>query len=182
METSFKINTDLLFPAIKKIVKLVPSLKKAGNIKISVQPLDIVFSCPGIEFILPAETSGYADVMVPFIILYAIQKTEKAKSLTFTFSQGTIKTETITINNPRILVHNLFTKKAVDLPLNSNALDILRLRLTHTNDQLIEYNMLESVEKAEQKFEDELSIVIQTLHKYGISRTDILELIYKKLE
>ena len=182
MESTFKINTGILFPAIKKIAKLVPSLKKVGNIKITVQPLDIVISCPGIEFTIPAETSGYADIIVPFITLYAISKTEKAPSLSFTFSQGSLKTQTISITSPHILVNSLFTKKEIDLPMNSTALDILRLRKKYSDAELIEYNMLDTVKRAEQKFENDLHQVIDTLYQYGILRSDILELINQKLK
>ena len=97
METTFKIETKELFPAIKKIAKLIPALKKVGNIKITIQPMDIVISCPGAELTLKAETSGYADIIIPFVILYGIQQTDKSNSLTFTITQGSIKTERITI-------------------------------------------------------------------------------------
>ena len=182
MESSFKINTGLLFPAIKKIAKLVASLTKKGNIKITVQPLDIVISCPGIEFTIPAETTGYADVIVPFNIPFAISKAEKAASITFTFSQGSVKTEAFSVNSPHILVTSLFTKKEIDLPLNSTALDILRLRKKYTDAQLREYNMMDQVIRAEKKFENDLHGVIDTLYQYGILRVDILELINKKLK
>jgi hypothetical protein len=182
MVSSFKINTALLFPAIKKIAKLVPSLKKVGNIKITVQPLDIVISCPGVEFAFPAETSGYSDIIVPFVTLYAISKTETVSSLTFTFSHGSLKTQTISITSPHILVNSLFTKKEIDLPMNSTALDILRLRKKYTDAELLEYNMLSTVLRAEKKFEDDLFQVIGTLYQYGILRSDILELINQKLK
>ena len=182
METTFKIKTEEFYPAIKKIAKLIPTFKKVGNVKITVQPMDIVISCPGIEMTIPAETSGYADVIVPFILLYAIHKTEKVTNLTFTFTQGTIKTEKITINNPRILVNSLFTTKEIDLPLNATSLDILRLRITHSPDELGQYNMLDKLLTEEKKLDEDLLQITHVLYKFGITRQDILDLILKKLE
>lgn len=182
METTFKINTKELFTAIKKTGRLVPALKKAGNIKISVQPTDIVISCQGVEFTIPAETTGYVDIILPFTILYAIQATETASSLTFTVTQGSLKTEKFTINNFKITVQNLFTKKAIDLPINPITLDFLRLRNIHTEAQLREYNMLQQVEKAERQLEKDLSQALKILKPYNILQSDILELLEKKLK
>jgi len=181
MPTIIKANTKDFAKAITLIGKTIPALRKLGNVKVSVLPNDITIYAPGIEQTVKAETEGYTDMMIPFRLLYGIAKTDKRDMLILTIIDGQIDCGGYTLASSIIKLNTVFSKKEIDLPVNSAKIDILSLRARYSPEQLREYKMLLEIESAERQLEKALLQALIYLEPYGINRNDLDELIDNKI-
>jgi len=181
MESHFTIDTKEFKKMISEANKLIKGAAQT-SVKISVLPDTVEFQFQGMQKLLKAESDTYNDVLVPFSVLYGFARTVSDKRIAFAFKDGEVKVGVATVMGPNIKVESLFSRKAADLPMNLTPRVLLRLKMQYPKEELVQLNLFEMVAASERDMEKEVVKAARLLAPYGISKAELLALIWGKLE
>lgn len=118
-------------------------------------------------------------VSVPLDHLYQVIKTYSTPEINISIADGKITCGTITFGG--VSINQLDESEEhirVDIPINYTDVDLLRLRSKYTEKDIIRNGLYIKLETAEHELSKNISKALKSLKKYGVTHTDIQQLIY----
>ncbi len=168
----FSIETEDLEHLIRrlKIVEKVNRRKKHKiNCEVTVKDGIVEFNSPGYFQVLEAKTTGACRFSTSISIFFKLLKTYKKSTLYFEVHDNCLQIEDLSIKINTTFFHNDRILRSMQIPINYNYDDLLRVRMnSFTTDELDLNNVRVQVLKARQIFLLDLLAAHKLLEIYKI--------------
>ena len=164
--------TSQLLKTLKQVKGAVNEKTPKGiatSCEITIIDNKVAFAVPGAVFSMPCTTQGTCKATVPFLHFLEIIKSLKEPELEITITNGKITLGGITISAHTTFFQNDLILRTIDLPINYNDSDLLRLTKENYTPKEFRFNRLTSNIKLAKK---NLQINLKTAHgklkAYGV--------------
>jgi hypothetical protein len=181
LETQFTIQVSDFKKVITEVKKLSPKSLKI-DVPISIQPDRIEFLFVGMSRLLPAITTHFCDVVIPFRVLDAISKTADTKELTFQVEEGKLEYGRVSLTSKDVHIQSLFLNSESSVPMNSTPKILLGMRRKHSEEYLKKNGYLSLIIKEEKRLDDNLKTAVNKLKDYGITYQMLRELVQNQFK
>lgn len=177
MQSLFIVNTVAFRKQLKAWKKLVPAYRYSGILHIGVEPFKVRLKAAGLEQTMEATTEGFADLHVPFQMLYKLVLAETYPVFRVVVCPGELKSGTFSAKNENIKVTSFLASDEINLPMNYTQMDLLALRYSHGATELANHGWLSKVNLAEVELEQALNAAHRKLRDYGVTYEELSELV-----
>ncbi len=184
IKAGFKLTTKELRSILKRIkTTLAPRWKEQRpycELTIKTNTIELVVT--GVKQICECEAWGPAKVTISFLhLLYLVN--DRPRLMT----KVAVGDDFMTINETTVPVVTWFFKndsilRSIDLPVNYDIVDILKLPQKYTKEELVFNKLAEENRKAQDKLYDDIVKVRRILKKYRITEDQIQNFVLSEIE
>jgi hypothetical protein len=171
--------SDLL-SALRIVAVGVPKNKRQRaevNVEIDLRPDAAEFATIGARSKIACVCTACAKVFLPFAYLLDVVRRWDKDQFVAEIEPGKLIVGLHTLESSRITIVHPENQERIELPLNYTVLDILKLRYSHSPEDLDRMNLLCRVEQAEDELEADAARAERQLSKYGLSAAYLIKLI-----
>lgn len=157
--------------------------KRRVYCEITITDGNITLVSPGVTYSIAAETSGMAKVALPFLYLVNVVNDSKSAEAEFVVVEGWLKAGNIKVAAKTTFLDNDRILRSVNLPLNYNDADLLKMFDEGYTAEELKFNKLELRRaKASDELEANIRKAYKVLKVYGITYEEIRKLVMQKLK
>jgi len=183
---TFKIDTKELKSTLKKM-KLAFSgqttkMRKKAVCEITIKSRQIEIVVTGIQYLVPAESSGAAKMVVQFFPFLKLLDSYPESILKFKVSNGMVEVGTFSFPAKTTFIENDTILRSIVLPLNYNDKDLLQLLIKGYTKEELEFNHISpAIEKARNELISNIFDALESLKQYGVTLEDLKKLVTYRL-
>jgi exopolyphosphatase/pppGpp-phosphohydrolase len=131
---------------------------------------------------VPAQTEGFADILVPAVLVKGYINTTSTASMSFTFSTGTLKCGSSTFSSSAITVETVFNQPQNPLAINATRMSVLRFAYNKSEDELEKLGLTGTIRYAKRVLSEKIQEAAELLKDYEVSFDDLKHMIDKKIK
>jgi hypothetical protein len=139
----------------------------------------------GSPLVCHRNNSEHWNIELPFMYIYSVVKNSKNNEINISFENNKLKFENVTIAGVKITKRENNTKEnnasKIELPFNYTDIYLLNLRPKYTENVINQNGLVDLIEKAESRLENNLKAAVKYLKIYGLSYEELKELIKSKI-
>lgn len=181
----FQLKTKVLKQTLAKMKVALKSTaldKRTVYCEITITDGKITLTCPGVTYTVDAETDGMAKVALPYLYLANILKDHKALEIKASLSDNWLKLGSVKVAAKTTFMQNDTILRSVNLPLNYNDRDLLKMSDQGFTPEELQFNRLESkIDNAQNKLEANILKAYKVLKIYGFTYDEIMKLVNQKV-
>jgi hypothetical protein len=181
----FQLKTKVLKQTLAKMKVALKSTaldKRTVYCEITITDDKITLTCPGVTYTVDAETSGMAKVALPYLYLANILKDQKDVEI-----EASVSNNWLTLGSVKVAAKTTFMEsdkilRSVNLPLNYNDADLLKMPEQGFTKEELQFNRLEtSFDNAQDKLGVNILKAYKVLRVYGFTYEEIEKLVNQKV-
>jgi hypothetical protein len=181
----FQLKTKVLKQTLAKMRVALKSTaldKRTVYCEITITDGKITLTCPGVTYTVVAKTDGMAKVALPYLYLANILKDHKALEIEASVSDNWLKLGSVKVAAKTTFMQSDNILRSVNLPLNYNDADLLKMPEQGFTKEELEFNRLDTkIEKAQNHIQINISRAHKALKSYGITVEEIEHLVKSKV-
>jgi hypothetical protein len=181
----FQLKSKILKQTLTKMRVALKSTaldKRTVYCEITITDGKVTLTCPGVTYSVDAETDGMAKAALPFLYFINILKDHKAQDIQVAVSENWIQLGSVKVAAKTTFLQNDHILRSVNLPLNYNDADLIKMPGQGFTKEELEFNRLDTkIEKAQNHIESNISRAHKALKPYGITIEEIEQLVKSKL-
>jgi hypothetical protein len=160
-----------LLKALKHFNPVLPGgkLKRSIMLEINVKINCVELSTTGASYLINCRTEGVAKVSVPLSHFFRIVKDSSNKIFNATFENGKMNFGPGVLNVPAIHITHPENTKRINLPINYNERDLIRLRIHYADEELLFNNLLDEVKAAIANKKIRINNALKSLRPLGVT-------------
>lgn len=179
---TFKVDTKELKSALKKMKPafsgLTTKMRKKSVCEVTVKSQQIELVVTGIQYIIPAESSGSAKIVFQFFPVLMLLDSYPESILEFKISDGKVEVGSFSIPAKTTFIENDSILRSIILPINYKDKDLLQLLIKGYTKEELEFNHISpAIEKARNNLISDSNKAFESLKQYGVTREDLKKLI-----
>jgi hypothetical protein len=185
MSISLSCSTTAFREGMKHLSVALPRKKKeliASQLELNIRPNNLTLSTIGATYHIDCSANGFAKVILPTMLLLKIVKALKSETLSLECAEGEIKCDGFVISSDSISVVHPENQSSIDLSMNYTLVDLLRLRISNTDEELERMNLLHKVRKAQSDLSKNIHLAHELLKDYGVRIHDLEGLVESKVK
>jgi len=181
----FQLKTKVLKQTLAKMKVALKSTaldKRTVYCEITITDGKITLTCPGVTYTVDAETSGMAKVALPYLYLANILKDHKALETEASVSDNWLKLGSVRVAAKTTFMESDNILRSVNLPLNYNDADLLKMPDQGFTPEELQFNRLENrIDSAQNKLGANILKAYKLLKVYGFTYEEIEKLVNQKV-
>lgn len=189
MKVSFQCQTNELIEGLKHIRSVLPTRKKkelyAVSLKVDVNHKYIGLYSIGASANVECQriTNRNKTILVPFEHFFQVASNHGEETITITVEGSKIKCGRLTIPGGEI-VDKVISKNKGEIQISVKAKDdeILKFEQSHSEEEIGAAGLLLTVEMAKDRLEMNAIRASKFLEDYGITKADLIKLVYDKIK
>ena len=178
MEIKINCPTKELLEALQRLKVVLPKgvAGKRAYLEMEIRIDEIDLKVQGATQIVNGKTEGFGKVSVPFHYLIELVKMVKEEKFSVVITDDKMECGKITVSVRTDFKAPKATRK-IDLPINFASLDALRMRKSHTEEEIRSNNMFTKILEEEKLKDQRIEKAFLLLKIYNISKTELQQLV-----
>lgn len=180
----FSCSTSDLRAALRHIRVALPERRSdqvKARVEFSLKPDSITLSVVGASYTIDTHTGLYVKIFMPVMLLSRAVRVAKSPKMAIECETGKVRFNGMELSSAAIEVSHPENQSKLDLTINYNLRDILRLRNLHSEDEIKRMGVYDKLIATEEKLELDLQDVFDLLKPYGVTYRDFREWVESKI-
>jgi hypothetical protein len=183
---TFKVDTKELKSTLKKMKPafsgLTTKMRKKSVCEVTIKSHQIELVVTGIQYIIPAESSGAAKIVFQFFPFLKLLDSYTQSILEFKVSNGIVEIGSFSFPAKTTFIENDSILRSIILPMNYKDKDLLQLLIKGYTKEELEFNHISpAIEKARNTMISNIHKAFESLKHYGVTFEDIKKLVIHRL-
>lgn len=181
----FQLKTKVLKQTLAKMKVALKSTaldKRTVYCEITITDGKITLTSPGVTYTVDAQTKGMAKVALPYLYLINILKDHKAVDIDASVTNNWLKLGSVKVAAKTTFMTSDHILRSVNLPLNYNEADLLKMPDQGFTPEEMQFNSLETkFANAKNKLGENILKAYKVLKVYGFTYEEIETLVNQKV-
>jgi hypothetical protein len=183
---SFKLNTKDLKSTLK-MMKLAfagqtTKMRQKAVCEITIKSHHIELVVTGIQYTVPAESSGAAKIVVQFFPFLKLLDSYPEATTEFRVSEKVAEVAGFSFPVKTTFFEEDAVLRSIILPMNYTDTDLLQLLIKGYTKEELEFNRISpAIEKARKTLISNINVAFERLKQYGVTNEDLKKLVIEKL-
>lgn len=183
---TFKIDTKELKSTLKKMKPafsgLTTKMRKKSVCEVTVKTQQLELVVTGIQYIIPAESSGAAKIVFQFFPFLKLLDSYTESILEFKISNGMVEVGSFSFQAKTVFFTDDTILRSIILPINYKDKDLFQLLIKGYTKEELEFNRISpAIEKARNNLISNINKAFESLKQYGVTNEDLNKLVTHRL-
>jgi len=180
----FSCNSSDLRAALRHIRVALPKRKQdqvKARVEFSLKPDSITISVVGASYTIDSHSGLFVKIFMPVMLLSRAVRAAKSPKMAIECEPGKVRFNGMEVSSTAIEITHPENQSKLDLTINYNLRDILRLRKEHSIDEIERMGLYDKLIATEEKLEDDIMTAYHLLKPYGMTQREMKEWIEGKI-